>query len=346
MNRRAVELVIRRAAVACVAAAALAGCAKPLPDAELPETPIAFVHWTLAQGRDRAERMGAAPADPTLGTEGVMDLNRMEDLFDRLRGVPRMPLALQGRLAFYHPRTRSIEILDAFVPGAVPCGFSADHDRLLVATRRRGVPRLFQYSLERRDVAPAVSSRGLQLDGSYGPDGRIAFAGSERVTERLRLSVWVTEEGGAAPRRLTAGPHDSRVAWSPDGETLLVQSPGRGDREIIRAFDMRSSEPVPRLIARGREATFSPLGDWVVYSREVDDGWRLWRMRPDGTGKTALGHRPQGEADERHPTVSPDGRYVVYVAEREGRQRIRIRGMDGSGDRLLIEDADGTQPVW
>jgi hypothetical protein len=338
--------VIRRAVIACVAAAALAGCAKPLPDAELPETPIAFVYWTLAQGRDRAERMGAEPAEAPGSGEGVMDLNAMDDLIDRLRGVRRMPPDLQGRLAFYHPRTRSIEVLDAFVPGAVPCSFSAGHDRLLVATRRRGVPRLFQYSLDRRDVAPAVSGHGLQLDGSYGPGGRIAFAGSERVSERLRLSAWVTEEGGTAPKRLTAGPHDTRVAWSPDGRTLLVQSPGRNEREIIRAFDLRSSEPVPRLVARGREPAFSPLGDWVVYSREVDGGWRLWRMRPDGTGKTAVGHRPQGEADERHPTISPDGRYVAYVAERDGRQRIRIRGMDGFGDRLLIEDADGTQPVW
>jgi TolB protein len=275
-----------------------------------------------------------------------MDLNAMDDLLDRVRGARRMPAALQGRLAFYHPRTRSIEIVDAFVPGTIPCSFSPDRSRLLVATRRRGTPRLFQYSLERRDLAPAVSGHGFQIDGSYGPDGRIAFAGNERRSERLRLAVWVTEEGGAAPSRLTVGPSDSRVAWSPDGSTLLVQSPGRDGREIIRAFDMTSSESVPRLVARGREPAFSPRGDWVVYSRQVDDGWRLWRMRPDGTGKTALGHRPQGEADERYPAVSPDGRYVAYAAERDGRRRIRIRGMDGSGDRLLIEDADGTQPVW
>jgi Tol biopolymer transport system component len=50
--------------------------------------------------------------------------------------------------------------------------------------------------------------------------------------------------------------------------------------------------------------------------------------------------------DAVHPSVSPDGRYIVYVSEETGRQRLRVRRVDGSGDRPLLEGADGGNPVW
>jgi len=339
---------LRPAAALALACAVLSGCATGIPVEALPEAPFAFVHRTLAQGRERADQIASRQGEDRTPTGGVMDLNSVDELLDGLRGG-RRPLsqALRGRLALYHPRTGEIEIVESFGWGTVPLDWSADRTRLLVASRRRGdEPRLYQYSTERRDVAPALRSRDSQLAGAFGPDRRIAYVVGERRERGLATSVWATEQRRAEPRQLTPGPGDSLVRWSPDGRTLLFQSWGPRRRPVIKVLDMEDPLAEPRTVARGREPAFTPQGDWVVYSREVDDEWNLWRMRPDGTGKTALGFRPQGEADERHPTVSPDGRWVVYVAESEHRQRIRIRGMDGSGDRLLIEDADGTLPVW
>jgi Tol biopolymer transport system component len=50
--------------------------------------------------------------------------------------------------------------------------------------------------------------------------------------------------------------------------------------------------------------------------------------------------------DELHPTVSPDGRYVAYVADDAGRRTLRIRRFDGGGDRKLLDSGDGLLPVW
>jgi len=328
---------------------ALGGCARPLPPEALPDAPLAFVHRTLDRGRDRADRLKELRGESKPTEEGVARLDELSGLFDGRRGAGDGGAPdLQGRPAFYHPRTGEIETIEAFLPGAFPCDWSPDRQRLLVASRQRGAPRLFAWSLERRDLArPVLAEPGTgQLGGSYGPDGRIAWVEARRGPRGITTSVWVTGADGAEPRQVTPGPVDGNVRWSPAGGLLLYESPGPDGRRLIRALDIDDPLAEPRVVARGREARFSPDGQQVVYSRERSGGWRLWRMRPDGSGKTALGHAVQGSADERHPTVSPDGRYVAYVAERDDRQQIRIRAMDGTGDRLLIEDADGTLPVW
>ena len=336
------------AAVAVLAGLLGLACATPTPSALLPEQPLVFVHRTPAQGRDRADWLKKRRGENESQGEGVLKLNELDDMVARVRGIQlRMSPELEGQIALYHPRAERIELLDTFLPGSVPCAWSADHTRLLVASRRSGAARLFEYSTERRDIGPAVigSDRSMQLSGSYGPDGQIVYEDARKVGEALLLSLRITEPGGS-DRDLTPGPSDLDPRWSPDGSTVIFESRMRDGSPLIEAIDVRDELAKPRVIARGREARFSPAGDWVVFSRQRQEGWRLWRMRPDGTGKTAIGHAVQGTADERFPTVSPDGSYVAYVSEQDDRQQIRIRGMDGSGDRLLIDGADGTLPVW
>jgi Tol biopolymer transport system component len=215
----------------------------------------------------------------------------------------------------------------------------------MVVSRHRGSAQLYEYNRERGDVARLLRGHDDRLDGCYGPDGRIAFVHVDRGRRGMRMRIAVTETDGSATL-LSDGPADTRVRWSPDGRWVLYQSTLRNGRAVIKALDMEDPDPEPRVVARGIEHAISPLGDWVVYARERDDGHDLWRMRPDGSGKTALGARAQGDADERNPTISPDGGFVAYVAVEGHRQRIRIRRMDGTGDRLLLEDADGSLPVW
>jgi len=335
--------------LAFAALAGLTACAMPLPTESLPETPLAFIHRTSAQGRDRADLLQRRRGEQAKSGKGVMKLNELENMLGRIRGISKdMKPELQGRLALYHPRTQRVELIDAFIPGALPCDWSQDRTRLLVASGQRGVPRLFDYSVPRKEVAQAVAGPpgAVQISGAYAPSGRVAYADVRRTQAGVETMLWMTGGGGAVARQLTKGPRDNAVRWSPDGKVILFEGVLSNGAPVIKALDVLEEHSEPRVIARGREARFSPRGDWVVYSRERGPGWRLWRMRPDGTGKTALGHAVQGLADERHPTISPDGQYVAYMAEANDRQQIRIRAMDGSGDRLLIEDADGTMPVW
>lgn len=329
---------------------ALLGCAgNVVVSEELPDAPIAFVYRTLEQGRERADALGGQR--PSTNTsrigQGVMNLNEADDYLARLRGQdPRRARRHDGRVALLHPRSGRLEVLDSLLPGALPMDWSPSRDRLLFTSRRHGNARLYEYRFESRVLTGLMSGHEDHLQGSYGPDGRVAYVEMRRLADQqVDLSIWATRIGGR-PERLTDGPADLGPAWSSDGRWLLFENADDRGRRTILSRDLREPDGEARVIARGADPVISPVGDWVVYARKGRDGWRLWRMRPDGSGKSALGARSQGQADERAPTISPDGRYVAYVAEEDLRQRLRVRRMDGTGDRPLFEDGDGSLPAW
>ena len=96
-------------------------------------------------------------------------------------------------------------------------------------------------------------------------------------------------------------------------------------------------------LGRGRDPVFGADGEWFVYSARIGDGWRLRRMRGVGGGRLAVG---RGVRDEFEPALSPDGSLVAYVSEDAGFDRLFVRRVDGSGDRLLLPDGVVTRPVW
>ena len=98
-----------------------------------------------------------------------------------------------------------------------------------------------------------------------------------------------------------------------------------------------------RALVPGRDPTFSPDGSWIAYSADVAGEPKLFRVRPDGTGRSRIG---RGALGELRPTISPDGRYVVYLSYLGVRERLYLRRFDGTGDRLLFRDGDGAYPVW
>ncbi len=316
---------------------------------ELPGEPIAFIYRTLEEGRARAEALGAkreASGNVPIGA-GMMNLNDADEYLATITGnTRRVPSRHDGRVALLYPRTGKVEVLEALLPGAIPQAWNEPRTKMLFASRRSGGFQLYEYRLPDGLLGRVVSGHSQQPQGVYGPDDRVAYTemrGGRNADPSL--SIWVTT-GAGRPEPVTAGPADAGPVWSRDGRWLLFENTGpRGERRIM-ALDRSKEGAEPRIVARGADPVISPRGDWVVYSRETRAGWRLWRMRPDGSGKSALGVRNQGEADERAPTISPDGRYVAYVADKDLRQRLRVRRIDGTGDRPLFEDGDGSLPAW
>src|SRR5512146_386371 len=71
----------------------------------------------------------------------------------------------------------------------------------------------------------------LVEESRISPDGsRIAYVvqGMDRESYEYRRAIWVIPAEGGEPRRLTAGPNDHSLRWSPDGRSLaFVRSPAR-----------------------------------------------------------------------------------------------------------------------
>ncbi len=140
------------------------------------------------------------------------------------------------------------------------------------------------------------------------------------------------------------------LRFAPDGGALVYVQPDfsssrRSQRAAPLVLVSRSleSDSQERILARGKHPVFTPDGGWIVYSAAVRDGFRLWRMRPDGSGRTPIG---AGSRDELSPAVSPDGRFIAYIAKEGGTNSLFVRRLDGSGDRLLLRDGAADWPVW
>ena len=95
-----------------------------------------------------------------------------------------------------------------------------------------------------------------------------------------------------------------------------------------------------------RAPVFTPDGEWVVYSARTRTGYKLSRMRPDGTGRRVLGSSALQEFD---PSVSPDGEYVVYVGHNprsESGPQLYVKRLEGGNARALQIEGTGGLPVW
>jgi Tol biopolymer transport system component len=305
--------------------------------AELPEAPVAVVHRKPEEARRRAESIQAKRSQGSvdLGGAGVLDLNELRRRLFREDGDDE-----SGRLALV--RRGTVAPIPSAPRGAVPLDWSPDGRALLMSAPRSDRKQLFALRVEDGELRPLTHGPDAHPMGCYLADGRLVAVRHAGRGARARARLVVGAAGGGEVRELTSGPFDADPACAPHGSRVAFVTWQAGQGSLVATLDVAEEEGM-RVVGRGLDPTFSPDGGWVVYSARTARGQRLWRVRPDGSGKLALG---EGRTEERQPAVSPDGRFVAYVSVEDDRERLRVRRFDGSADRLLIEGGDAAAPVW
>jgi Tol biopolymer transport system component len=108
-----------------------------------------------------------------------------------------------------------------------------------------------------------------------------------------------------------------------------------GDKVVAsqstRAFDLwvgatRESENLKKVTAVMDKFCWTPDGR-LVYSLNTIGNVDLWVMRPDGQEQKQL---TLNSATNDAPTVTPDGRYIVFISNRAGAFQVWRMQMDGS----------------
>jgi Tol biopolymer transport system component len=310
-----------------------------------------LLYRTPEQARLHAEdrdAMRQAEARRGRGVSASAGIAHTHDLGAYLGGVfgasPAAGQSHSGRLALLDPRTGDVAVVGAALRGSIPLAWSRNRQRLLFAQPDGADVQLWELQRAPDTVRPVTRGPLAHTQGCYGPDGRIAVVEVDARVEPWRSWVAVSAEGGRAPfTPISPGPSDHSPTCARDGGAVAyVREVERGPGQIWIAQLFSASEP--RMLVSGRHPRFSPGGEWIVFSAPVQRSWRLWRMRPDGSARAPIGH---GVREESNPAISPDGRFVVYVAaEAESRRHLYLRRFDGSGDRILFADGDGDYPVW
>jgi len=124
----------------------------------------------------------------------------------------------------------------------------------------------------------------------WSPDGRRLVFGT---LERAGSEIMVVDTTGENLRRLTKGQFPS---WCPacDWIVLVVhERSGRGHLKLIRPDGTDERTLLTAGGSGGEQAptlpSWSPDGEWIIFSRVSGGRNRLWLIRPDGTGLRMLG---------------------------------------------------------
>jgi Tol biopolymer transport system component len=337
-----------RAALLGVSMLATGGCHSTLSLAELPEEPLALLYRPPQESRERADALRARDPDVQRGVRsrrkgGVAMVDELRrQATSLLGGGSGDGRKHAGRMALLDVRSGDVTLVEGARRGATPLDWSPDHTRLLFTQLEGEYLQLFEYDHAQGTVRTVSRGPTVHPRGCYGPDGRIVMMTVGSEGGEIATRIVISRLRGAPPERISERIREHSPACAPDARSIVwVSSPERGQPQLwVRSPALTGT---PRRLSPGRFPSYSPDGQWIVYSAPVAGGWKLWRIRPDGTGRAPVGN---GALEELHPSVAPDGLHVVYAVEDGFSPRLHVRRLDGSGDRILFHDGDGDRPVW
>ena len=120
-----------------------------------------------------------------------------------------------------------------------------------------------------------------------------------------------------------------------------AQTPARWDatqaRGNVRQIDFTVSEGTDISV------DISADGRWIVF----DLLGHIYRLPATGGTAEALTQN-SGVSLNFEPRVSPDGRFIAFVSDREGQNNLWVMGIDGSAPRAVFRDNNlrVSTPVW
>lgn len=178
----------------------------------------------------------------------------------------------------------------------------------------------------------------MAYEPSLSPDGEwIVFESHEVDVEDNAVIVKYKIDGSTAYQNLTSTDDDCRQPnWSPAGGKILYQKFSDGQWDI---WVMNTDGSDHRLITSGpgdkTDASFSPDGQWIVYSGEVSGITYANLFTISLSGEEAVRITSNYDGYDGAPSWSPDGRMIAFESSSGAPD-------DSSGTSLWVIDV----PMW
>jgi Tol biopolymer transport system component len=176
---------------------------------------------------------------------------------------------------------------------------------------------------------------------ALSPDGRRIAV---EVAEGPRSDVWIFEFGTGSFSRLTTTGLDGMPLWSTDGQRLAYGA--RRDEERHIMWQPLDGSAAPESLVRSRNriwpSAWTPDGKSLVFVEDPPTSLpdiKLLKLDDRTVSPLVAGPEP-----EMMPSVSPDGRWIVYTRFDKS-PHVMVRPFAGGAAREITPDGGGA-PRW
>jgi serine/threonine-protein kinase len=189
---------------------------------------------------------------------------------------------------------------------------------------------------------------------ALAPDGRrIAFWGSDAdgfSSGQGASRIWVYDPSQGRARAITdAGAGDFWPTWSADGREIAFTSLRSAPMGLYRVASDGSTSPESLL---GYEGGIVQPGSWLsdgqglIYQRaeDLESDFDIWLLPfEEDSDPVPL---VQGPANEVHPALSPDSRWLAYASDQSGQYEVYLTPYPQLDRTLQVSRSGGMGPRW
>lgn len=207
--------------------------------------------------------------------------------------------------------------------------WSRDGSKIVYSAERNREWGIYLLDLKKRTEHRLFSSRGVNIAGDFSHDGNYIFISSSKEgnPELYKINI----KDGKIEKLTSSHGIDVSPSVSPDGNQIAFVSDRGGSPQIY--IVKTDGSGIRRLTFEGSYNTspcWSPKGDKIAFSGRRGSN-QIFIINPDGTGLTQL----TSHGNNEEPSFSPDGRYIVFTSDRDGKKAVYIMRANGESQKRI-----------